>query len=501
MNGIEIRRQNLQKELDEAKDLLERNKLGQFSTPYPLASQICNHLTHLIGDSVDTVLEPAIGTGVFYSAIQDSIKVKKCVGYEIDDYYFTPTASLWSGYNLKIINKDFLVETPTEKFDLIISNPPYSRNHHIPTETKKKLSEKIYRNFGIDVSGLSGLYIYFVILSTMWLKEGGFSCWLIPSEFLTVNYGASLKQFLLNNVDLIRIHSFEAEDVQFSDALVSSSIIIFKKNKPSSNPIEFSWGGSLDTPSAQSLIKREDLDSNSKWNKDLLMHKIDISNDPYSRLGNFFIVKRGISTGDNGFFIINEEIIKEYGISHSFVTPIAPPPRKLKTDILTSDCSKEDNLFLISCDLPLDIIKEKNIGLYHYLNIGIEKEVNLKANCKNRHLWYNCEKREKSPILVSYMGRDNGKSSIRFILNEANATASNSYLMLYPKDEFKHLFKDPTFIRQIWITLKDIPKDILRAYGRVYGGGLIKWEPTELASIPCPALKKMMTSISPSLFD
>lgn len=502
MNSIEQRRQRLQKELDAGKTLQQRNKLGQYSTPYKLASKICRKLRIILGDEVDSVLEPAIGTGVFYSALKEECSIKRFVGYEIDSYYFIPTVSLWANYNVELHNEDFLTATSSEKFSLLISNPPYSRHHHIPTDIKKSLSNKVRELYGIEISGLSGLYVYFVILSTEWIRENGISCWLIPSEFLCVNYGNALKEFLLNKVDLISIHSFTSEDVQFDDALVSSSIVIFRNSKPSSAPISFSWGDDLENPKDNVSICKENLDHTKKWNKSFLK-EIIINNDDDNdaTIGTFFTVKRGIATGDNNFFVINKEIVKTYDIPEKFIMPVAPPPRRLKNNIYSLSQSENEGLFLISCSLPLDLIKVHHKGLYKYLCLGIETEVNMKSNCRNRDLWYKCETREVAPILVSYMGRDNGNSPIRFILNDAKATSTNSYLMLYPKKEYQYLFKDPVITKQTWLALSQIPKDILLAYGRAYGGGLLKWEPKELASIPCPQLKELLKPISPSLFD
>lgn len=502
MNDIELKRQLLQKRLDAKKSLPERNKLGQYSTPYPLASTICKIIRPLVGDTIESVLEPAIGTGVFFSALSEQYKIAKFVGYEIDSHYFIPSASLWANSNIKLFNQDFLTAQATEKFSLIISNPPYSRHHHIMPEMKKYLSNKIKDTFGIEVSGLSGLYVYFVILSTLWLKKDGYSCWLIPSEFLTVNYGRAFKQFLSESVDLISIHTFTANDVQFNDALVSSSILVFKNSKPSQSPVKFSWGDNLENPEDILLINRDQLEYNQKWNKSFFQNKVGMGyNQSDVRIGNYFSIKRGIATGDNSFFIIDKETVKTYDIPTSFVKPVVPPPRKLKSNIYSIAQSEIDGSYLIDCSLPLDVIKNKYNGLFNYLKFGIANEVNMRANCKNRELWYKCETRDTAPILVSYMGRDNGKSPIRFILNEAKATATNSYLMMYPKPEYRHQFRDPAFTKKIWLILSEIPTQSLLDYGRIYGGGLLKLEPKELAEIPCPQLKEVLSPLYPSLFE
>lgn len=51
----------------------------------------------------------------------------------------------------------------------------------------------------------------------------------MPSEFMDVNYGASVKRYLLDKVTLLHIHRFDPKEVQFGDALVSSAVVWFSK--------------------------------------------------------------------------------------------------------------------------------------------------------------------------------------------------------------------------------------------------------------------------------
>ncbi|MDE6335241.1 MAG: Eco57I restriction-modification methylase domain-containing protein [Muribaculaceae bacterium] len=474
MRDIELKRQQLQQELDSQKSLTERNKLGQYSTPYPLACQICDHLKQYLGDTVDSFLEPAIGTGVFYSALSECVNINRSVGYEIDEHYYILTSLLWKSDNIDIINQDFLKTTPQPDFSLIIANPPYSRHHHLSKEMKMELSLKIKDLYDIKVSGLSGLYLYFIILSTQWLIDGGLSCWLIPAEFLSVNYGSALRKFLLDKVDLISIHCFKTEDVQFNDALVSSAVIIFRNSQPTKNPVMFSWGNDMNQPAVKKAIEKDDLSSLSKWTEVVVCREsYEKSSQP--TIGTFFNIKRGIATGDNNFFVVDKDTVDKYGISKKVLTLVVPPPRKLNSDVFDQALANENNLYLITCSEPNEVVRAKYNGFSDYLSYGLSCGVNLKANCKNRSPWYKCEKRDVSPILVSYMGRDNGKLPIRFILNEVGATATNSYLMLYPKEEYRYLFKGTSFSKKVWKILQSIPKEVLMAHGRSYGGGLLKW--------------------------
>ena len=84
------------------------------------------------------------------------------------------------------------------------------------------------------------------------------------------------------------------------------------------------------------------------------------------------------------------------------------------------------------------------------------------------------------------MGRsNNGKHPIRFLWNRSQATAHNVYLMLYPQGRLRDALNgNPEVQARVFEALKRINPTQLVSEGRVYGGGLHKVEPKELAQIP-----------------
>ncbi len=67
---IECQRQALQVELDRFKTQEERNVMGQFSTPIALANDILAHAKNIMQKHGKIrFLDPAFGTGSFYSAL------------------------------------------------------------------------------------------------------------------------------------------------------------------------------------------------------------------------------------------------------------------------------------------------------------------------------------------------------------------------------------------------------------------------------------------------
>lgn len=500
----EQERYNLQRLLDSQKSDKERNRLGQFSTPYLLAKEMVDYVLSLWHDETIRFLEPSIGTGVFYSALNDAITPVRSMGFEIDEHYYKPACELWKGYNLNIIHGDFFNFKPSPEFNLILANPPYSRHHHIESETKKRLQTLIYQEFGIKVSGLAGLYCYFLILSTLWLEEGGVSSWLIPSEFLDVNYGVSIKEFLCNKVELISIHKFNPADLQFVDALVSSSIVTFRKGVPKGNSVKFTTGPHLNDPATIMEMPLDKLVPHDKWSP-IFEPAGNMRVEKGKCLGEYFKVSRGISTGNNSFFIIPEDVAVRKGLPLEYLTPILPAPRNLHAERVEANfkgLGESDRYYLLSCPLPIEMIETKYPQLFDYIKDGERRGMNSSYNCQRRSPWYLCEMRSPAPIYMTYMGRgmDNTRM-FRFILNESDSLVTNSYLMLYPRNGYKYCFYNKETIEKVWTILNGISKDRLAKCGRSYGGGLFKIEPKELEALIIPELDRILSPQQASLFE
>ena len=499
MNEKEVRRKKMQDCLDAQKTQKDRNLMGQFSTPFPLALDMMKYMRQLQGTDDVSFVEPSIGTGVFYSAFTEVFgnKGQQVLGFEIDPHYFNPTKEFWKDDSLELRCMDFLAQKPDMLFDILVANPPYVRHHHIDNETKVRLQGEILQKTGIRISGLAGLYCYFMMLSASWLKEGGLSCWLVPSEFMDVNYGEAVKRYLLQNVELLHIHRFKADDLQFADALVSSCIVVFRNRKPAAqHTIRFTIGGSINSPETDRLINAMQLKAGKKWTS--LFTQETLYDEQHAKLGDFFTVKRGIATGDNNFFIIDKETIEQYEIPQQFLRPILPSPRHIKGDRINNDHGLpivQHQQFLFSCNLPESVLKEKYPKVWEYVRLGYEKGVQKGYICSRRTPWYSCEEREPAAIVVPYMGRSETSNRLfRFILNTSKAITTNVYLLLYPKPQYAHCIKDENVLEEIWQELNAIPTETLSRNGRFYGGGLRKMEPKELMQTPAKGIADLMAS-------
>jgi adenine-specific DNA-methyltransferase len=493
---LESARLILQAGLDGRKTALERNRMGQFATPTLLARQVVAYGVNLL-DPVTKVrfFDPAIGTGSFYSALcttTDASRIESATGFEVDPHYGEPAKTFWRDGSLTIRMGDFTKAVPDNEkcANLIICNPPYIRHHHIAADTKNGLQSRTEQACGIQLSGLSGLYCYFIGLAHRWMEDGAIAGWLIPSEFMDVNYGMKIKEYLLTKVQLLHIHRFDPADVQFSDALVSSAIVWFRNTKPKAgHSAHFSFGGTLNAPTLSRDVPLSQLQGEAKWSRypasEMASTKANVT------LGDLFTIKRGIATGNNKFFIMTREEIEQRGLPMECFTPVLPGPRYIMNNEVHAGADGipfiEKPLFLLDTKLSGDEIHERYPSLWEYLETGKQGDAPVADRylCKTRNTWYTQENRPAAPIICTYMGRSHkGAKPFRFILNHSRATACNVYLLLYPKPDLVSAIKcDPALLKRTWTYLNEITTEELLGNSRVYGGGLYKLEPRELKNV------------------
>ena len=513
MNVIEKReksRQELTEQLRATTDQALRNKLGQFATPAGLASDIVRHALSLLKRGGEIrFLEPGFGTGSFYSALLRSVppsRIETAAGYEIDTQYVEQSTRLWDGTGLRLYRADFTraepPQTEVDKYNLVVCNPPYVRHHHLDSSQKQELQAIISQRLKFQMNGLGGLYTYFMVLSQAWMSKGGVGAWLVPSEFMDVNYGRKVKEFLASRVTLNRIHRFDPNEVQFEDALVSSVVVFFTNALPSdSHQVEFSFGGTLDEPRVSALISPDQLQKMPKWTHLPRSSAEDGREDGTGTLADLFAIKRGLATGCNSFFVLSPEQVQSHRLPSQFLRPILPSPRDVADNEILADEHGEPLIpkrrYLLHCELPEEEIQAEHELLWRYLEDGIEKGIHERYLCCHREPWYNQENRPPALFLCTYMGRPTARSEspFRFILNHSQATAANVYLMLYPKPRLAALLQaEPELSKVVWRALSSVTSESLIGHGRTYGGGLYKLEPRELANLSADVILDALPS-------
>jgi adenine-specific DNA-methyltransferase len=214
-------------------------------------------------------------------------------------------------------------------FDVMIGNPPYISLSKIKEKSQTAYFENNYQTY---TKG-SDIYCLFYEKGSCLLRKAGFLTYITSNSWLRTIYGDSLKNYLIENMQPQTL--LNIEDMQiFEEATVESNIIILKKDKVN----EFFDVASLNNNYLVGSSLDEYFDKNcfqfiipntSEWiigNKETVSLKQKIEQSS-KLLKEFDInINRGLLTGLNAAFIINEEtknqLIAESSNSAEIIQPI-----------------------------------------------------------------------------------------------------------------------------------------------------------------------------------
>lgn len=488
-----------------------------YVTPPEYAKDMAQCALAAFGDDSKKIFfgDSAIGTGALFIAIKrlvDTVNNDEsknysfgsAIGIDIDHRMAKEAFLRCSKRGLVVVYGDAISPSIDlgEKRNMMIVNPPYNRHEEIPEEYRDKARELAEAQTGIQVAANSGLYVYHLLIMDKWLDDNGIAVWLLPSIFLQSRYGKAIRQYLTNNVQLVRLHIYDEEKLQFDDTMISTTIVVFRKAAPEEGQkVVVTYGASISEPQfsktfslgylGKEINNWRSIFFNSKDNESTLSQNISFSS--------LFDIKRGLATGANSFFVINRNKAKEYGIPDIALKPILPKARYLKSLIIQANNDGypdiEPQMVLIDCDLDEEIIKSKYPDFYDYLQKAKQKDKDGKAITdrtlvKSRKPWYKQELRDPPLFLLTYMGRNKKDlPPLYFLLNQSDAVALNTYILLYPKPWLMKIIRDDDLLcKKLLSALNDSAKKIITQQTRVYSGGLQKLEPNELKNSPIAEL-------------
>lgn len=458
---------------------------GGFYTPEPIAAFILKW--GINGSSDYEILEPSCGDGVFLEQLKENNhKFKSVTAIEFDEVEAEKADKIKLN-NKNVINTDFHLycNETTQKFDLVVGNPPYIRYQYFQEEQQNE-AIKVFNRAKLKYSKLTNAWVSFVVGSSLLLKEKGKIGFVIPAELLQVSYAQQLREFLAHFYNKINIISFEK--LVFPDIQQEVVLLLCEKNGSDSHLIEHlelkdaSDLEKLDVNRLKSPSKKIDFKSN-KWTYYFLeQEEIDFLESIAKKrkiptIGDYANVEVGITTGANNYFTVPYSTVVFYQLEE-FAKPMVGRSVQVNSIVFT----KEDWLRNQQAEAKANLLvfpPKKQLNGYNgakdYIEYGESIGINKGYKTSIRDEWFVIPSIKLSDAL--FIRRNNLYP--RLILNEANAyTTDTMHRVFMKKDTDKNAFI-ASFYNSLSLAFSEI-------VGRSYGGGVLELMPSEAGKILLP---------------
>lgn len=233
-------------------DSLHKKRFGQYFS----GKKVADMLLSLLPETAHwkNVIDPMAGTGDMLVSVKNKLNIcPELLGIEIDAEIArtcqerVPNASVLCGDAFR--NTDILTE---ERFDLVITNPPYVRYQLLkePTdvmpsaqEVRKNLICQInsmpcipetertfFLNIAKNYSGLSDMAVPSWILCALLTRIGGYIAIVVPDAWLNRDYASPI-QYLLLKIFQIEAIARDTNARWFPDAEVKTNLVVARRIK------------------------------------------------------------------------------------------------------------------------------------------------------------------------------------------------------------------------------------------------------------------------------
>ena len=452
----------------------DRREQGAVYTPVPIVKAMLDW-AETVGVP-DRVVDPGAGSARFLLESGRRFPNAALVAVETD-----PLAALLARANLavngfahraSITLCDFrsAVFPNIDGRTLYIGNPPYVRHHLISSRWKKWLKQES-QTLALKASTLAGLHVYFFLAIARRAKTGDYGALITAAEWLDVNYGQLVRDLFLASLGGQGVYVIEPEAEPFPGTKATGAVTTFTVNSTPSSArfARIDKLDNLDHLSGGRHVRRDRLIAESRWSH--LTRKAQTIPEEYVELGELCRVHRGQVTGANRVWIAGEH-------SEDLPDEVLFPTVTRAIELIRSELILSDAAPLRSViDLPVDL-SEFSDRKREVINRFLERAARMggKENytAKHRKAWWSVGLREPAPVLATYMAR----RPPTFVLNQAAARHLNIAHGLYPRE--------PMPSKLLTALVKYLRGAATTRGGRVYAGGLTKFEPREMERIAVP---------------
>ncbi len=453
-----------------------RRDRGATYTPMPIVNAMT---AWAVEQAIDParIVDPGAGSGRFLMAAAQAFPKAKLIAIDVD-----PLATLMlrasaavrglSG-RLTIVLGDYRATAlpAIEGVTLFIGNPPYVRHHDIESRWKKWFADTA-RVFGSSASGLAGLHVHFFLRTRELARDGDFGAFITAAEWLDVNYGSVLRGMLADGLGGTALHVIDPKAVPFSGTLSTGAITCFRVGRRPDQLIVRAIG-SLDrlAPlSAGRAVDWHDVAQTPRWSA--LLRETPRARSGEIELGELFRVHRGQVTGCNAVWIAGEHAA---GLPQRYLFSAITKAREL---IAAGDDLASAKRLRKVIDLPVDLDElsaAERAAVDEFLGWARGMNADKSFIATHRRAWWSVGLRAPPPILCTYMAR----RAPAFVRNRAGARFLNIAHGLYPREPLSDLALDAI--------ARHLRQTVCVTAGRVYAGGLVKFEPGEVSRLHIPA--------------
>jgi len=455
----------------------ERRAQGQTFTPAALVQAMVAWSQVQVDPG--RIVDPGVGSGRYLLAAGHAHPKATLFGADTD-----PVATLMARANLaatgmadraqvELADYRQLVLPAIKDSTLFIGNPPYVRHHDIPRGWKRWLSETAAEH-GYRASQLAGLHVHFFLATLAHARDGDLGVLVTSAEWLDVNYGSLVRDLLTGPLGGQSIHVIDPTATPFADAATTAAITCFEVGRSvESIRLQAADGpADLGALTAGRAVDRDTLRGASRWTP--LLRGVSKAPSGYIELGELARVHRGTVTGANRVWVTSRD---QTALPEPVLTPAITKAREL---FEAGEVLKEASGLRVVIDLPQDLDElngQDRVKVEQFLARPDVRQARHGYVASSRKAWWSVCMGAPAPILATYMAR----RPPAFVLNLAHARHINIAHGIYPRQAITD--------RATANLAAHLRASVTLGQGRVYAGGLTKFEPREMERLMVPALE------------
>lgn len=351
-----------------------------------------------------------------------------------------------------------------------VGNPPFVRHHDIEPAWKVWYATAMGQH-GQKASQLAGLHLHFMARTAQLARPGDRVCYVTSAEWLDNGYGSAWRALLSapsSPLSLAGLWVAAPQEPVFPDALVSALVFEAVCGAASAVSVGMVAAQSLRT---SRVLPSTQLAAAARWTP-LCQPELDVPTDGVE-LGELFRVTRGQVTGLNHAWVLPPE------------SPLLPlrltlPMVTKAREIIDGTVEAPDALTRLRRvpNLPADLSQlpaAERACVSTFLELAHAQGAASGYVARQRRAWYALDLRAAPAAMVSYMGR---RPPV-FRTNPQGASYLNIAHGLYPRQ--------PMPAAQLRRVLDHLNAHTRMGAGRMYGGGMAKFEPSDIARLRIPA--------------